>query len=139
MSDMEKYYEDIKALKAVLIDPKDPRAVQAGDVAVDEQMAICAKNASVYARLEVKAGARLATLEKEYSAMYLAKMAEYTDAKLEEFSAVRSHKEKLVKAELADQQYLIDEASNARRYFAKMGEVMDAWIQVYKKFRAVPA
>lgn len=136
MPDMTEYYQQIKELKAVLIEPKDPRSVQSGDSDVDEQIAVCAKNAQVYTRLEVKAGARLALLERDYSQAYLVKMAEYTDAKLEAMSAVRSQKEKLVKAELSDEQYLIDETQAARRYFGRMAEVMDAWVQIYKKFRS---
>jgi len=137
MSEMASYYETIKSLKAELLEMKDPRAVQAGDAEADEQLAVCAKNAAVYARLEVKAAARLALLEKEMGSLYLAKMIEYTDSKLESMSAVRSQKDKLVKAELVDHQYLIDETDAARKYFGKMGSVMIEWVNIYKKFRAV--
>lgn len=137
MSDMNEYYEQVQKLKAVLIEPKDPRAVQRGDADTDEQMAVCAKNAQVYARLEVKAGARLACLERDYATAYLAAMVSFDDAKLEAMSAVRSHKEKLVKASLAQEQYLIDETHAARKYFARMGEVMIEWLNIYKKFRKV--
>lgn len=137
MTDMQAYYEEIKNLKTYLLDPKDPRAVQSGDSEVDEQIAVCAKNLSVYARLEVKAAAHLSILEKEYSDAYLASMIEYNDERLEAICATRSQKEKLVRAELAEQQRRIDETNSARKYFSRMWETMNEWIQVYKKFRKV--
>lgn len=134
----EMYYAKVKRLKAVLVVVTDPQQIQKGSVEIDIELAKLAKNLEVYTRLSIHAGSRLALLDKEYAEKYLQAFASWTDDRLESVTANRGHKEKLVKAELREQQYQIDDTKNALIYFNRMQECCIQWMNIYKKLRGEP-
>lgn len=133
--DFEKVKTEIRNKAQTLASLKDPRQVPAGTIHVDEEMAKAMHNLQIIDRIIMQAGLEVTRLEHEYNLMYMVKVGEWTEQKLEQFAETKSGKHSIIKRELADETRKVSEMQEIHRYFKNQRETMTEMMHFLKKIR----